>query len=143
MGQVQDLSQVAQDSSDQAVQLAQAFWPGPLTLVVPRHPRLPDILSPLPTIGVRVPDHPVALALMQQSGPLAVTSANISGGANTCSAAQVLAQLEGRIDMLLDGGETPGGVPSSVVDTTGGQIKILRQGPITAADIRRVVGNIV
>lgn len=143
MGEVEDLTRVAESPSAGAKQLAKTFWPGPLTLVVPRHPRLPQILSPLPTVGVRIPDHPVAIKLMKRSGPLAVTSANLSGQENTCSAAEVLAQLDGRIDMLLDGGETPGGVPSTVVDTTGGQIKILRQGPITDDDIQDALRDLV
>lgn len=136
MGQAEDLARVAESPSAQAMQLARTFWPGPLTLVVPRHPRLPQVLSPLPTIGVRIPDHPAAIALMKRSGPLAVTSANLSGQENACSAEEVLAQLDGRIDLLLDGGETPGGVPSTVVDTTGRQVKVLRQGPVTEVDIR-------
>lgn len=143
MGQAQDLALVADEPSPQAMRLAQTFWPGPLTLVVPRQPGLPAILSPLPTIGVRIPDHPVAIALMQRSGPLAVTSANRSGQENACSAEQVLAQLDGRIDLLLDGGETPGGKPSTVVDTTGGQIKVLRQGPVTDDDIRNALSDLV
>lgn len=141
LGQAQDLTLVADQPSAQAMQLAQAFWPGPLTLVVPRHPRLPDILAPLPTIGVRLPDHPVAIALMQRSGPLAVTSANRSGQANACSAAEVLAQLDGRIDLLLDGGETPGGVPSTVVDTTSDEVRVLRQGPVSEADIHQLLAG--
>jgi L-threonylcarbamoyladenylate synthase len=100
--------------------------------VVARHPRLPDVLSLYPTIGVRMPNHPVALALLRRAGPLAVTSANLSGQANTNTAPEVLQQLRGRIHLVLDGGQTPGGVPSSVVDCTGEAIKVLRAGPISA-----------
>jgi L-threonylcarbamoyladenylate synthase len=135
MGRAEDLDLVADHPSLEAQKLADKFWPGPLTLVVPRHERLPDILSPLPTIGVRIPDHPVALALLRASGPLAVTSANLSGQANTCSVEEVLAQLDGRVELVLDGGLTPGGKPSTVVDTTGEQIKILREGPILKVDL--------
>jgi L-threonylcarbamoyladenylate synthase len=136
-----DLPQVTAEMSITARRLAQRFWPGPLTLVVPRHPDLPENLSNLPTIGVRMPDHPVALALMRRSGPLAVTSANRSGGENTCTAQEVQAQLDGLIELILDGGQTPGGMPSTVVDCTGQQLVILRQGPITAADLQQALAS--
>ena len=135
-----ELPQVTAGMNAAARRLAQRFWPGPLTLVVPRHPALPENISSLPTIGVRMPDHPVALALMRRSGPLAVTSANQSGGENACTAQEVLAQLGGRIELILDGGRTPGGLPSTVVDCTGAQLSILRQGPIAAADLQQALG---
>jgi len=116
---------------EMAHRLAGHFWPGPLTLVVARHPSLPDNLSPLPTVGVRMPDHPVALMLLNRAGPLAVTSANVSGAPSASSAQEVFDQLQGRIPLVLDGGPTPGGVPSTVVDCTGSEPMILRQGPIT------------
>jgi L-threonylcarbamoyladenylate synthase len=134
-----ELPQVTAGMNANARRLAQRFWPGPLTLVVPRHPHLPENLSNLPTIGVRMPDHPVALALMRRSGPLAVTSANQSGGENACTAQEVQAQLDGRIELILDGGQTPGGLPSTVVDCTAAQITILRQGPLTAADLQQAL----
>ena len=105
-------------------------------MIVPRHPSLPDVLAPLPTIGVRVPDHPVALALLKKTGPLAVTSANISGKSNTMTAKQVLKQLKGRIHLVIDGGRTPGGVPSTVLDCTTPEPVILREGPITLKQIK-------
>lgn len=126
-----DLEKVTFDMPDHARRLAEKFWPGPLTLVVRRHPNLPENISPHPTIGVRMPDHPVALAILRASGPLAVTSANLSGFPSPTRAAQVWEQLNGRIDLIIDGGETYGGVPSTVVDCTGLPPKILRAGPIT------------
>lgn len=131
LGDEADLAQVAGSWSSVAGRLAQRFWPGPLTLVLPAHPALPVNLSPLPTVGVRMPDHPVALALLRRTGPLAVTSANLSGQPSTTTAAEVYAQLSGRIPLILDGGQTPGGQPSTVVDCTGSELVILRQGPIT------------
>ena len=131
LGSSEQLDKVTLDPNQAAMALAHAHWPGALTLVVPRHPDLPADLSPLPTLGVRIPDHPVALALLQASGPLAVTSANLSGQEDTKTAEEVLAQLDGRVDLVLDGGETPGGVPSTVVDMTGATPKILRKGPVT------------
>jgi L-threonylcarbamoyladenylate synthase len=77
----------------------------------------------------------VALALLQAAGPLAVTSANLSGGENAMTARQVYQQLQGRIHLILDGGRTPGGVPSTVVDCTTPEPQILREGPISLAEI--------
>jgi L-threonylcarbamoyladenylate synthase len=125
------LAQVAKALSAVAARLARRFWPGPLTLVVAAHPALPANLSPLPTVGVRMPDHPVALALLRRTGPLAVTSANLSGEPSATTAEEVLAQLNGRIPLILDGGKTPGGLPSTVVDCTGSELVILRPGPIS------------
>ena len=136
LGKHADLDLVISAMSPLAVRLAEIFWPGQLTLVVPRHPNLPFVLAPDETIGVRMPDHPVALDLLRQSGPLAVTSANLSGRENTVTAQEVLSQLRGRIHLILDGGRVPGGVPSTVVDCTGEQPVILRQGPITLEAIQ-------
>jgi L-threonylcarbamoyladenylate synthase len=135
IGSPADLPKVAVSPSQAALLLAKHFWPGPLTLIVPRHPDLPEVLSPMPTIGVRMPNHPLALALLRMVGPLAVTSANISGGKNTTSAQEVLAQLKGRVHLVVDGGRTPGGVPSTVVDCTTAEPAILRKGPISMEDL--------
>jgi len=133
------LEQVTLDMNILARKLADRFWPGPLTLVVPVHPGLPENLSPQPTVGVRMPDHPDALALLEACGPLAVTSANLSGQENALTVRQVYAQLAGRIPLILDGGDTPGGTPSTVVDCTGPKPAILRPGPITLADIQAAI----
>ncbi len=140
IGTLDQLHQVALLLTPTAQVLAQRYWPGALTLVVPRHPDLPDVLSPIPTVGVRMPDHPFALELLRQAGPLAVTSANLSGQENPRSAQDVLAQLNGRIALVLDGGIAPGGVPSTVVDCTGEQARILRAGAISETDIARLIG---
>ncbi|MCB2178468.1 threonylcarbamoyl-AMP synthase [bacterium] len=131
IGDPDHLEQLAENISPAALALARKHWPGALTVIVPRKAGVPEVLSPTPTLGVRMPDHPVALALLRASGPLAVTSANLSGHENTTTAEEVLAQLSGRFDLLLDGGSTPGGVPSTVVDMTGERPVVLRQGPIT------------
>jgi L-threonylcarbamoyladenylate synthase len=130
-----DLAQVAVAPSAAAMRLAERFWPGPLTLVLERNPKLPDALSPNATIGVRVPDHAVARDLLRAAGPMAVTSANRSGGRNASRAAEVLAQLEGLIELLVDGGDTPGEVASTVVDVSGEQAKLLRVGPISEEQV--------
>jgi len=136
-----DLPKVAQELTPSAQRLARDFWPGPLTLVVPKHPDLPAAVSALPTVGVRFPDHPVARRLLELTGPLAVTSANRSGEPNALTAEEVLAHLSGRVDLLIDGGRAPGGIPSTVVDCTGLAPVILRQGPVSAAEIEATLSQ--
>ena len=134
-----ELPDVSISPGKTALQLATKFWPGPLTLIVPKHPDLPDILSPNPTIGVRVPDHKLALELLRSAGPLGVTSANISGWKNALTAQEVLQQLDGRIHLVVDGGKSPGSVPSTVVDCTTPHPVILRSGPIDLEAIHRAI----
>ena len=135
LGREADLAQVTSELSPAARRLAEKFWPGSITLVVPKHSKLPDAISSTPTVGVRMPDHDFARRLLTLTGPMAVTSANRSGEPNAQTAADVLAQLAGRIELVLDGGRVPGGVPSTVVDCTAAEPRILRDGPITAAAI--------
>jgi len=135
LGDPDDLAKVTLDVPEIAAKLAARFWPGPLTLVVPKHPSLPEAVTAAPTVGVRVPDHPVARALLRAAGPMAVTSANLSGQASPSTAEEVLAQLGGRIALILDGGKTPGGVPSTVVNCLGAEPQILREGPIMLEQI--------
>ena len=136
-----DLKWVAEDVPEAALRLAARFWPGPLTLVVPRSARVPDeVTAGGDTVAVRVPDHPLAIALIKAAGaPLATTSANLSGSPSPVTASEVLAQLAGRIPLILDGGRCPGGVPSTIVDVTGPEPVILRHGPITAAQVAAIV----
>jgi L-threonylcarbamoyladenylate synthase len=141
IGDLSQLDQVADGLNQAARRLAQAFWPGALTLVVARRADLPENLSPLPTIGVRMPDHAFARQLLRQAGPLATTSANLSGGPNPRNAQEVLAQLEGRIELVLNGGDAPGGIPSTVVDCTGSAIAILRAGAISPEQIETIVNK--
>ncbi len=141
IGDIDHLSRVAAGLGDVARRLAEHFWPGALTLVVPRNPKLPSNLSHLPTIGVRMPDHPFALSLLQKAGPLATTSANLSGLPSPITALDVLDQLENRVDLVIDGGACPGGVPSSVVDCTGAEPRILREGAITREMIQKALGR--
>jgi L-threonylcarbamoyladenylate synthase len=136
LSDVNELEAVAINPTNAALRLAYDYWPGPLTLIVPRHPRVPNNLAPLPTIGVRIPDHPLALELLKATGPLGVTSANLTGRENAITASEVLDQLDGRIHLILDGGSTPGGIPSTVVDMTTKEPVILREGPVTLDQIR-------
>jgi L-threonylcarbamoyladenylate synthase len=140
LGGVDDLAKVTSFVPPMTLTLAARFWPGPLTLVVPKHPDLPEAVSSAATVGVRVPDHPAARRLLQAAGPMAVTSANLSGQASPSTASEVLIQIGGRIALILDGDRTPGGVPSTVVDCLGVEPKILREGPISRDEIDRALG---
>jgi L-threonylcarbamoyladenylate synthase len=129
-----ELDLVSTAPGKDALSIARRFWPGPVTIVVPKHPRVPVAVAG-ETVGVRIPDHPVTRALLALSGPLAVTSANLSGLESPITASQVLYQLDGRVDLILDGGTSPGGIASTVVDCTGPDLVILRPGPLTLEDL--------
>jgi L-threonylcarbamoyladenylate synthase len=135
IGDVDQLHLLTPGLPPPALRLAEKFWPGALTLVVPRNPSLPDEISLYPSIGIRMPDHPFARSLLKATGPLATTSANLSGQSNPQSAADVYSQLDGRIDLIIDGGIVKGGVPSTVVDCSTDSLVILRQGAIPSIDI--------
>jgi len=130
-----EVDQVALELNDTARRLAQRFWPGPLTIVVAKATSVPDAVAGH-SIGLRVPDHALARKLLAAAGPLAVTSANLSGRKSPVTAADVLDQLDGRVELVLDGGTTPGGMPSTVVDCTSGAPIILREGPVTPQAIK-------
>jgi L-threonylcarbamoyladenylate synthase len=130
-----ELEKVATDIPEVALKLASRFWPGPLTILVPKRADLPESVSASATVGVRVPDHEVARALLRVAGPMAVTSANISGKQSPISAEEVQRQLGGRIPLIVDGGKTPGGIPSTLVDCTTPELKILREGPLRLEDL--------
>ncbi len=125
---IADLERIARDIPAIAYRLMQAFWPGALTIVVPKQPQIPVEVSTTDTIAVRMPDLDLARALMRLTGPLAVTSANRSAGPNPRTAQEVLDQLSGRIDAILDGGTTPGGMPSTILDCTQPAPVMLREG---------------
>jgi L-threonylcarbamoyladenylate synthase len=139
IGNYEDLPSVVDRFEEIPKRLANNFWPGPLTLVVPKQASLPDALSQDGTIGVRMPDHPIALALLRQVGPLAVTSANISGQDNANTADEVYQQLNGRVHLILDGGRSMGGVPSTVVNCVTPVMTILREGPISRKDLEQAL----
>jgi L-threonylcarbamoyladenylate synthase len=132
------------DWPSEAQRLAERFWPGPLTLVLPRRSVVPDIVTAGgPTVAVRVPAHPVALALLRACRlPLAAPSANRSTQLSPTRAEHVLSGLADRIDLLLDAGPTPGGLESTVVDVTAAPPRLLRPGLVTLAQFEAVVGSI-
>jgi L-threonylcarbamoyladenylate synthase len=120
--------------------LAEAFWPGPLTLLLPRAPRIPDsVTAGRPLVGIRVPAHPVALELLRLTQlPIAAPSANTFGHTSPTTAAHVLADLTGRIDAVLDGGATAVGVESTVLDPQ--RMIVYRPGAVTLDQIEAVCG---
>jgi L-threonylcarbamoyladenylate synthase len=129
------LPQVATAIPGIAYELAERFWPGALTLVLPRSAHISDaVTAGNNTVAVRVPDHPLTQALLVAlDAPLAATSANISGQPAPATAQEVLAQLDGRIDLLLDGGACPGGIASTVLDLTTSPPQVLRPGSLLPA----------
>ncbi len=133
IGELCQLKDLVMSVSMLTRRIAEAFWPGALTLVLLKGSKIPLDLSPYPTIGVRMPDLDFTLRLLTEIGPLAATSANISDGPNSTTAEEVLAQLGGRIDLVLDGGPTHGPMASTVVDATGPELILLREGPISLA----------
>ncbi len=138
---IEQVPRVADAWPEVASRLAEKFWPGPLTLVLPRRPEVPDaVTAGGPTVAVRCPNHPVALALIRAAGvPLAAPSANRSTELSPTLAVHVFKSLNGRIDAILDGGPCAAGLESTVVDLTDG-VRILRPGPVTAAMLEAVVG---
>ncbi len=128
----------------QARALADAFWPGPLTMILPKSDAVPrETTGGLDTVAVRMPDHPVALALIARSGGfVAAPSANASGRPSPTRAEHVLEDLNGRIPLILDGGPVGIGIESTIVDLTGGKPQILRPGYITGEMIASVTGAV-
>ena len=131
------------DWSEDADRLAAAFWPGPLTLVLPRRGGVPDVVTAGgPTVAVRIPAHPVALRLLAMLGlPVAAPSANRSNRLSPTTAEHVYADLNGRIDLILDGGPTTGGIESTVVDVTSRPARLLRPGLIDPGAIEGIIGR--
>jgi len=136
---------VAAGVSALAKQLIERFWPGPLTLVLKRKPEVaPSVSAGLPSVAVRMPANTVAIELIKAAHtPIAAPSANISGRPSPTSASHVLQDLDGRIDLILDGGTTHVGIESTVLDVTTDQPMILRPGAITREMIDEVIGGVV
>ena len=128
----------------QAKMLAEAFWPGPLTMIVPKNSRIPDEVScGLDTVGIRLPAHPLARDLIRVAGvPLAAPSANTSGRPSTTTAEHVLRDMEGKIPAILDGGPCGVGVESTVVTLALDPPRLLRPGGVTLEPLRRVLGKV-
>lgn len=132
-----------QDVPDTALALAERFWPGPLTLVLRRGPRVPlEATGGLDTVAVRVPDHPVALALLAEfDGGITAPSANRFGSVSPTTASHVHAELGDAVDFVLDGGPCRVGVESTIIDATAAAPSILRPGGVTREDLEAVLGR--
>jgi L-threonylcarbamoyladenylate synthase len=131
------------DFSEMAWELVDAFWPGGLTLVAKQQPSLQwDIGNTRGTVAIRMPLHPVAIELLTEVGPMALSSANLTGhpAPEDCDAAQEM--LGDSVSVYLDGGPTPGNIPSSIVDVTGKVPVLLREGALTADELRKVVPDL-
>jgi L-threonylcarbamoyladenylate synthase len=136
------LDNLVTEVPESARSLMKAYWPGPLTLLLPRSAAVPDgITAGRPLVGVRMPAHPVALELIRRAGvPVAAPSANLFGHISPTTAAHVLHDLDGRIDAVVDGGSTAHGVESTVLDPCQSPMVIYRPGAVTAEQIRKVAG---
>lgn len=140
--QVEQLTSLSGDLRLRVEALAAAFWPGPLTLLLPRSAAIPDaVTAGRALVGVRIPAHPIARALLHAAGvPVAAPSANTFGHTSPTTATHVLADLNGRIDAVLDGGATEVGVESTVLDPTQTPMVLYRPGAVTAEMIAQVTG---
>ncbi len=140
-----DLPRVAASAPPAAARLAAACWPGPLTMILPRGPAVPlAVTGGGATVAVRVPAHPVALALIGAAGaPVAAPSANRFGHTSPTTAAHVLADLDGRIEAVIDGGPTPIGVESTVIDLTTPTPTLLRPGGVSLEQLRELLGEVL
>jgi L-threonylcarbamoyladenylate synthase len=129
---------------DEAERLARAFWPGPLTLVLPRDASIPsEVTAGLPSVALRVPAHPVAHALLREAGiPVAAPSANRSTGVSPTTARHVVQSLGERVDVIVDGGPCPVGIESTVLSLAGPRPTLLRPGSISVDDLRPVIGEV-
>jgi tRNA threonylcarbamoyl adenosine modification protein (Sua5/YciO/YrdC/YwlC family) len=143
IAEIKDLERVAQTVPEEARRLAEAFWPGPLTIIVQKSDRVPYATTGgMDTVAVRMPNHPVALALIRESGCLiAAPSANTSGRPSPTEAAHVAEDLNGKIPMILDGGPVGIGIESTIIDLTEEQPMVLRPGYITPKMLSEVIGR--
>lgn len=139
----EDVAKYVREVPALAVGLMKAFWPGPLTLVFRGAGRLPRVVTGgLETVAARVPAHPVALGIIRAAGvPVVAPSANISGRPSPTTAEHVMADMAGRIDLIVDGGPTFLGIESTVLDVAGDVPRILRPGAVSAVEIATVTGK--
>lgn len=141
---MEDLEKVARNIPEKAFRLMDAFWPGPLTIVLEKNDTVPGITSGnLSSVGVRMPDHIIPLELIKRAGtPFAAPSANLSGKPSPSLAAHVVADLTGRIDAIIDGGEAAIGLESTVIDMTVEPPVVLRPGAVGIEELEKVIGKV-
>ena len=136
LAEVNQIYEVASYIPDSARQLMRRFWPGPLTLILPKNPKLPANISPDATVAVRIPDHSVTRAIIRMgSGAMAVTSANMSGEGVILNSMDAMQVFNGRVAAVLDDGISPQSMASTIVDCTSENLRVLREGPIAKHDL--------
>lgn len=145
VGNLRQLESIVKEVSPIAKKLLKVFWPGPLTLIFPRGSRVPSEVScGLPTLAVRMPDHPIALELLKELGePIAAPSANRSGRPSPTQADHVRTELGDNVELVLDGGPCPVGLESTVLDITEAVPRILRPGQVTRETLEAVIGGVL
>ena len=136
VGNFYDAWSLAKDVSPSARNLAKAFWPGPLSIVVNKNDSVPTIVAPGSTVALRSPNHSWLLELLNLVGPLAVSSANISGASDSMSCSDVKASFGNELDLIVSGNTNRPSLPSTVVDCSVNPPKIIREGPISNASIK-------
>lgn len=144
ISRLEQLEGIVSEIPEDAMALAAQYWPGPLTIVMPKGAAIPNEVScGLDTVGVRMPSHPVARAIIDAAGvPLAAPSANLSGSPSPTTAAHVTKDMDGRIDAVLDGGECSVGLESTVVSVCGDVPQLLRPGAVTPEMIEEATGRV-
>jgi len=144
IGSSETLRALATNVTPETRELAREFWPGALTLICRQQPSLSwDLGDGRGTVALRVPNHPDAIDLLSDNGPLAVSSANLTGEPPATTAQAAYDMLGDSVDVYLDAGATPGSVPSTIIDATGDHLVVVRQGVITLEQLREVIPDIV
>lgn len=140
----EDLNELAVNIPEIAEKLINRFWPGPLTLVLKKNKVIPDeVTAGLDTVAIRMPKNEIAISLIEQSGPIAAPSANLSGKPSGTSINHVIQDFNGKIDCIIDGGDADIGLESTVLDLTSSPIAILRPGKITFEQLRKIIPDLV
>ena len=140
LSDISQIDEIAESMSPVAWLLARSFWPGALTMILPRSKAVPDIITAGgKTVAIRIPAHPISVALIEGlEAPVVGTSANLSGKPSPLTADEVRSQFGNNIDLVIDGGRCPGGRESTIVDVSGEQPVVLREGAISREELRRV-----
>ncbi len=141
ISELEQLNEIVAEIPDVVFELAEKFWPGPLTLVLKKNPKVPDVVTAkLDTVAVRMPAHPVALKLARI--PIVAPSANIAGKPSPTTAEHVIKDLYGKVDAIIDAGETPYGVESTIIDLTKKPPVLIRPGALPVEKIEEILGSI-
>jgi L-threonylcarbamoyladenylate synthase len=140
-----ELAGLAAEVPEETEILMEAYWPGPLTFVFKKNPEVPDaVTGGLPTVAVRLPGYVVCLTVLHEIGsPVASSSANLSGGLAPCAVSEINPTIIDGVDIVVDGGVCPRGIPSTILDVSGNVWRVLRQGSVTRDAIETAVGRVI